>query len=135
MEIIDGLQVGDAIAQDDGSYVTTLVDQYGNQVGTVTRLVDGTAQASVQSFDVGGGEGFDWTSVLTKVTTFLDNVAKSAKQTSDEAQRLSNAAKGAIQGATIGYKAPLDLKPWLIFGGIVIAGGLVAMAVSRKAGR
>lgn len=117
---LSGLAITDAVPLDDGGLSTTLVDANGNQVATITRLADGSATADVTD----SGAGFDLSSIFGKVTGFLDSVAKAAKQTSDEATRISNAARGAATGAQTGYNLPTDLKPWLI-GGAVLVGVLL----------
>jgi hypothetical protein len=125
MELIDGFQISDASPADDGSLSTNLIDDAGNVVGTVTRLSDGTATASVQNFATDSG-GFDWSGVLGKVTSFLDNVANAAQTTGQEATRVSRAIKGGVTGAQVGYNAPLNWKPWAIGGAAVLAVALIA---------
>jgi hypothetical protein len=124
---VGDFQISEAVPVDGGGLRTTLVDQNGNNVGTVTRLADGTATASVD--DRGG---FDWGGVLTKVTGFLDEVAKATRATSDEATRISRGIQGAATGAQAGYRAPIDWKPWAVAGGVVLVSVVVAVAASSK---
>jgi hypothetical protein len=134
MMTIDGLQVSDAVPMDDGSLTTTLIDANGQIVGTVTRLNDGTSTASVDpNTEDDGGQGINWQDTLGKVTGFLDNLAKQARATSDEAQRIANAARGAITGAQVGYRAPVDLKPILIGAGVLV--GVIVIANMVKPSR
>lgn len=115
---IDGYQVTDASPLAGGGYSTTLVDDWGNVVATVTRDPAGFTQAAVT--DNVDTDRFDLSGILNKVTSFLDNVAKSAQATSDEATRVANAAKGAVAGARIGYNGPTNWKPWLFAAGAVV---------------
>lgn len=126
---IEGFQISEAVPLNDGSLMTTLVDQYGNTVGTVTRLSDGTTQASVDALPTDTG-GFDWSGVLRGVTDFLDRVARSAQQTSDEVTRVSRGIQGAAAGAQAGYGAPLNWKPWAIAGAAVVATLIVVQLVT-----
>jgi hypothetical protein len=134
-DVGSGFQITDAVPQDDGSLTTTLVDQNGYVVGTVTRLANGTATADVAALENATGDtgGFAWDSVLQRVTSFLDDVAKAARDTSDQAQRLSNAARGAAAGAQFGYRTPVDWKPYAIGAAVVL--GLVAVAAASKSSR
>lgn len=121
---IGGYQITDAVPLNDGSgYMTSLVDSDGQVVATVTRTDDGAANA--QLLDYSSDPGTDWTSIFSKVTGFLDNVAKNAQQISNDATRVANAAKGAVTGAQIGYNGPIDWKPWLYAGGVVV--GVLAL--------
>ncbi len=127
---IDGFQISEVVPMDDGSLVTTLLDRDGYEVGTVRRLTDGTTQASVQNVEE-TPHGFDWSNVLGKVTSFLDDVAKAARETSDQAARLSHGIQGAATGAQAGYNAPLNWKPWAI-AGVAVA---IAIAASSSSSR
>lgn len=129
---IDGLQIFDAnpVPMDDGSLSTRLVDASGAVVATVTRSANGISTASVDPA-LTTDSGFDLGKLLNQVTGFLDQVAAAAKQTSDQAQRVSNAVQGAATGARAGYNLPLDLKPWLIAGGVVVGALIIAQAVRR----
>jgi len=131
---IDGFRIAEAMPLEDGSFRTTLIDTDGNNVGTVTRLPDGTSTADVANLETGAG-GFDWSNVLGKVTQFLDNVAASARQTSDEATRISRGITGAATGAQAGYNAPIDLKPWIIGAAAVAAALLIGKAMSSSSSR
>lgn len=125
--LIDGFQIAEAFPQSDGSLVTTLIDTDGNNVGTVRRLTDGTVTADMASLESGSG-GFDWSTVLGKVTQFLDDVAVKTRQAADEATRISRGIKGAQTGAAAGYNAPLHWQPWAI-GGVAVAAVLIVGAV------
>jgi hypothetical protein len=131
MTEIDGFQLTDVATAGDGSYSTSLLDETGTVVATVTRLPSGLAQASV----VDDGSASDWATVLSNVTGFLENVATGARRASDEVTRISNAARGAVTGAQVGYNAPIDLKPWIIAGGVVVAAGLLWSAASSSGRR
>ncbi len=128
---IDGLEVLDAIAGPDGSYSTDVLDDVGNVVATVTRMPDGEATAKVLVADNGDTQ---WESLLGKVTGFLDKVAQDATNVSDEANRISNAAKGAVAGARIGYNGPINWQPWLIAGAAVVLAFVVSGRSSSRRG-
>lgn len=113
---MDDLQISDAIPLDDGSYSTDLVDTSGNVVATVTRLADGTSTADVSNTASSGG--FDIGGLLTKASTFLDNVAKGTQALNTDVKKVQN----AITGAKAGFTAPTTAMPYLIAGGILIVG-------------
>src|SRR5579871_5628791 len=93
-DVGDGFQVTEAIPLIDGSTQTTLVDQNGNQVGTVTMLSDGTTQASLPTVQSSSGGSFDFSNVLSRVTGFLDSAASTAQGVANEATRVSRAVQG-----------------------------------------
>lgn len=132
-DVGDGFQITEAIPLLDGSTMTTLVDADGNPVGTITRLDDGSTQASLPTVQDGGG-GFDFSEILSKVTGFLDSAARSSQGVANEATRISRAIRGAAQGAGAGYNAPIDLKPWII-GAIAIGVGVGIAASAGSSAR
>lgn len=122
---IDGFQISDAVPIADGSFVTSLVDADGQQVGTVRLLPDGSTQASLPTVVQDGGGSYDWSALIGKVTGFLNNAAATAKGVADEATRISRGISGAAAGARTGYDAPIDWKPYAVAGAAVI----VALAI------
>jgi len=135
VDLGSGFQISDAVPLDDGSLTTSLIDREGFVVGTVTRLPNGTATASVVPLEsaTGDTDGFAWEGILGKVTSFLDDVAKAARDASEQAQRISNAAKGAAAGAQAGYNAPVNWKPYAIGAAVVL--GLAAVAAVSSSSR
>ena len=132
MLLDDGFQISEIVPGDDGSFATSLLDESGQQVGTIRRLADGTTQASVPTVETDGG--YDWSKLLGKVTGFLETAASTAQGVANQATRISRGIQGATAGAKAGYTAPLDLKPWLI-GGAVVAIVAIAAASSSSSRR
>lgn len=120
-------QITDAVPLDDGSLTTQLVDDSGNVVATVTRMSDGTSTADVRS----NAPAFDLSSIFGKVTGFLDAVAHGAQTVGNEAQRISNATRGAVTGARVGYNTPLNWTPVLIAAGVALVVG-IALSPRRR---
>lgn len=131
LDLDDGFQLADAVGYDDGSFVTSLIDQEGNNVGSITRLFDGTVTSTVPETDYSGGSGFDFSKLLGKVTGFLDNVATTARSSADEATRISRGVQGAAAGAKAGYNAPVGYTPLLIAGAAIL---VAVVAVAAAAG-
>lgn len=124
MQLIDGFQVADATVNDDGSVTTTLYDTDGNNVGTVTRLPDGTSSANVEPLASDTG-GFDWAATIKNVTNFLNQVAAAQRAAADTTTRVSRAITSGVAGAQAGYNAPIDWRPWAIAGGAILVVGLM----------
>lgn len=132
-DVGDGFQITEAIPLVDGSTQTTLVDQTGSPVGTITVRSDGTAQANLPQVQTSGGS-FDFSNVLSRVTGILDSAAKTAQGVANEATRISRGIQGGAQGAQLGYNAPINLKPWVV-GGIAIAVGVAIAASAASSSR
>jgi hypothetical protein len=125
----DGFQISEILpGESDGSLTTNLLDTDGNQVGTITRLSDGTTQAAVAPIATDTG-GYDVSSLLKKVTGFLDNAASTAQGVANQATKLSRGIQGAATGAKAGYNLPVNWKTYAAVGGI----GLVALVAIAAA--
>lgn len=134
MDLDDGFQISEILpGEDDGSLTTNLLDTDGNQVGTITRLADGTTQAAVAPITTDTG-GYDVTSLLKKVTGFLDSAAGTAQGVANQATKLSRGIQGAATGAKAGYNLPVNWKTYALVGGTILV-AVVAVASSSSSSR
>jgi hypothetical protein len=77
----------------------------------------------------------DFSSILSKVTGFLDSAANTAKGVADESTRISRGIQGAAAGAKAGYNAPVNLGPYLLVGVGILVVGIAAAAAHEHTTR